>query len=103
MGVRKRQSHGGKPVKIRGLTLRVLAHVAHPIVEIVDGNEQDVGATRCVGRRLVVLEASVIVAAAHVGSRAILGTGSTSQCGRQHERRSEELHRAMSLYEEGLM
>ena len=33
----------GQSVHMRGLGLRVPTHEAHPVIEVIDGNEQDVG------------------------------------------------------------
>ena len=43
MGIGKQSSPCRQPVEVRGLDLRMPAQATDPVVEVVDGQEQDVG------------------------------------------------------------
>ena len=53
MSIGKENSTRRKPINMRRMGLRVAFEAPHPIVEIIDGNEQNMGSLRSVIRRRV--------------------------------------------------
>ncbi len=43
MGVGKQRAPRGKPVEVGSLYLRVPAQTADPIIQVIDGDEEDIG------------------------------------------------------------
>ena len=70
MRVGERHAHRAQPIKVGRLGLGIDAHVAHPVVQVVDGDEENIWAAGRVGRRLI-LQPS---AAAHAWGSTILGS-----------------------------
>jgi len=46
MRISKQKARGSQPVEVRSPGLRMAPETPHPIIEIIDGNEENVGAFR---------------------------------------------------------